>query len=152
MVGPLILRDRCRSVSRRAGERPAGDLWWGVNTTLILERIGEDGIRRLVAAFYRRIRQDDLLGPMYPQDDWEGSEARLAGFLIFRIGGSDAYIQARGHPRLRMRHAPFAIDQSARDRWVALMDASFDEVGLDPDAAMELRAFLQQTATFMQNR
>ena len=73
--------------------------------------IGDEGFQRLVAAFYRQIPTDDLLGPLYPADDLEGSERRLCGFLIFRFGGPDHYLQERGHPQLRMRHAPFAIDQ-----------------------------------------
>src|SRR4051812_47798858 len=75
--------------------------------------IGEEGFRRLVAAFYRRVPADPVLGRMYPPDDLDAAEQRLAGFLIQRFGGPDAYSQARGHPRLRMRHAPFTIDHAA---------------------------------------
>ena len=82
---------------------------------------GEAEITNLVAAFYARVRKDDLIGPMYPASDWEGSEKRLREFLIFRFGGSDRYIQERGHPRLRMRHAPFVIGLPERDRWLELM-------------------------------
>ena len=63
--------------------------------------IGEDGFRRLVAAFYRRVPGDDILGPMYPESDMAGAEERLRGFLIQRFGGPDDYSQRRGHPRLR---------------------------------------------------
>ncbi|MBN2469470.1 MAG: globin [Anaerolineae bacterium] len=114
--------------------------------------IGEEGFRRLLAAFYRRIPDDDLLGPMYPADDLPGAEARLRDFLIFRFGGPDRYLRARGNPRLRLRHAGFPIDQAARDRWVALMDAALDEVALAPDAAAELRAYFHDSATFMINQ
>ena len=85
---------------------------------------GEAEITDLVAAFYRHVRTDDLIGPMYPDDDWEGSEKRLRDFLIFRFGGSDRYIQERGHPRLRMRHAPFSMGIPERDRWLELMAAA----------------------------
>ena len=68
--------------------------------------LSDQQISDLTAAFYRRVREDDLIGPMYPDDDWSGAEQRLRDFLIFRFGGSDRYIQERGHPRLRMRHAP----------------------------------------------
>jgi hemoglobin len=114
--------------------------------------IGEDGFSRLVAAFYRQIPTDDLLGPMYPADDLAGAEERLRTFLIFRFGGPQTYIEARGHPRLRMRHAPFAIGQAARDRWVQLMDKAFVEAALPAEVESMLREFLGGVATFMVNR
>src|SRR5437763_1435413 len=80
-------------------------------------RIGEQGIARVVAAFYRRVPQDDVLGPMYPPQDLQGAEERLRDFLIYRFGGPQRYLEQRGHPRLRARHGRFAIDQRARDRW-----------------------------------
>jgi hemoglobin len=114
--------------------------------------IGEEGFRRLTRAFYSQVPQDEILGPMYPPEDLAGAEKRLADFLIFRFGGPTHYIQQRGHPRLRMRHAPFAIDQRARDRWVVLMDRALDEAALPEEAASALREFLHDTATFMINR
>src|SRR5271170_2986597 len=92
--------------------------------------IGEDGFHRLVAAFYRQVPQDPILGPMYPADDLAGAEQRLRDFLIFRFGGSSRYIEQRGHPRLRMRHAPFPVTQAARDRWMLLMTAALEEADL----------------------
>lgn len=115
-------------------------------------RIGESGFTRLVAAFYRRVRSDDLLGPMYPPHDLAGAEQRLCDFLVGRFGGPQRYIAQRGHPRLRMRHMPFAVDLAARDRWVALMDAALDEAALEPDSAATLRGFFADTATFLVNR
>lgn len=114
--------------------------------------IGEEGFARLVAAFYRQIPQDDILGPMYPQDDWEGAERRLRQFLIFRFGGPQTYLEERGHPRLRMRHAPFVVDQRARDRWVTLMDRALDEAALPAEAVATLQPFFHQVATFLMNR
>ena len=114
--------------------------------------IGEDGFARLVRAFYRQIADDDILGPMYPKHDLEGAEVRLRDFLVFRFGGPVRYLETRGHPRLRMRHMPFAIDAAARDRWMLLMENAFAEAAL-PDAATEvLRPFFSNTATFMINR
>lgn len=113
--------------------------------------IGEDGIARVVAAFYRQVPGDDLLGPMYPPHDLAGAEARLRGFLTFRFGGSDRYVQERGHPRLRMRHAPFAVSQQARDRWVQLMDRAITEAELPPAVATIMHKFLQGIATFLIN-
>jgi len=119
---------------------------------VVMEALGEDGFARLVSAFYRRVREDDLIGPMYPPDDWENAERRLADFLIFRFGGSDRYIQERGHPRLRMRHVPFSIGEAERDRWLELMGGAMDEVGVEGEARVNLGAFFDQVADFMRNR
>lgn len=113
--------------------------------------IGEEGIGRVVAAFYRQIPDDDLLGPLYPPQDLAEAETRLREFLIFRFGGPEYYLQHRGHPRLRMRHAPFPISQSVRDRWVALMDRALAEAELPADTAAIMQAFLHHIATFLLN-
>jgi hemoglobin len=115
-------------------------------------QIGEEGFTRLVAAFYRRVPKDDILGAMYPAHDLPGAEQRLRDFLIFRFGGPQRYLEARGHPRLRMRHAPFEISQPARDRWVALMQAALQEAELPEEPASVLRNFFTSTATFLINR
>jgi hemoglobin len=114
--------------------------------------IGEEGFTRLVRAFYAQVPDDDVLGPMYPPQDLAGAERRLRDFLIGRFGGPPRYIEQRGHPRLRMRHAPFAIDMAARNRWVTLMDRALEDVKLPEDATALLREFLHATATFMINR
>ena len=114
--------------------------------------IGEDGFARLVRAFYAQVPEDDVLGPMYPAHDLVGAEERLRDFLIGRFGGPPRYIEQRGHPRLRMRHAPFPIDEAARNRWVTLMDRALDEARLPGSAASVLRGFFHATATFMINR
>ena len=118
----------------------------------VYARIGEKGFERLIRAFYAQVPTDDVLGPMYPADDLAGAEQRLRDFVIGRFGGPQRYIEQRGHPRLRMRHMPFAIDRGARDRWVALMDRALDQAGLPADASEVLRAFFHDTATFMMNR
>ena len=118
----------------------------------VVSEIGKDGIAAMVAAFYRRVRHDDLLGPMYPDDDWEGSEGRLREFLWFRIAQDPTYILKRGHPRLRMRHAPFRIDIAARDRWVALMEESMDETQITGESREWLSRFFFQIADFMRNQ
>jgi len=118
----------------------------------VFSLIGEEGFARLVAAFYRRVPHDDILGPMYPAGDLAGSEQRLRDFLVGRLGGPPRYIERRGHPRLRARHAPFAIDRVARDRWLMLMNAALDEVALPAEAEQFLRAFLDEMATFLINR
>jgi hemoglobin len=115
-------------------------------------RIGEDGFARLVREFYAQVPADDILGPMYPAEDRAGAEQRLRAFLIYRFGGPITYVETRGHPRLRMRHAPFAIDRRARDRWILLMDRALALAALPPDVTDVLRAFFNETATFMINR
>lgn len=114
--------------------------------------IGEEGFTRLIAGFYRQVPHDEILGPMYPAEDLAGAEERLRDFLIGRFGGPQRYIEQRGHPRLRARHMPFPIDQTARDRWMQLMENAFAEAALPPEAESFLRQFLGQTATFMMNR
>jgi hemoglobin len=114
--------------------------------------IGEAGFQRLVAAFYRQVPGDDILGPMYPPDDLDGAEQRLRDFLVGRFGGPPRYMEQRGHPRLRMRHAPFAVTPAARERWMQLMTRALDEAQLPPDVDALLREFLGGVATMMINR
>ncbi|MDH3602270.1 MAG: globin [Candidatus Tectomicrobia bacterium] len=123
-----------------------------VSPEQIYSLIGEDGIARLIAAFYRQIPNDNLLAPMYPKDELSESEARLREFLVFRFGGPLRYIEQRGHPQLRMRHAPFPIDQCARDRWVMLMDRALAQVALPGNVTDALRTFFAEVATFLINR
>jgi hemoglobin len=118
----------------------------------VFERVGEAGFTRLVRAFYAQVPDDPILGPMYPADDLAGAEERLRDFLVGRFGGPPRYIEQRGHPRLRMRHMPFSIDQPARDRWMTLMERALDEARLPDDAAALLREFFHAMATFMINR
>jgi hemoglobin len=123
-----------------------------VSPERIYHLVGEEGLTRLIAAFYRQVPQDPILAPMYPEDDLAGAERRLRDFLIFRFGGPSHYIQQRGHPRLRMRHAPFPVTQAARDRWVSLMDRALDQVAFPAPVVEALQAFFQDVATFLINR
>lgn len=113
---------------------------------------GADALERMVAAFYRRVPADPLLGPMYPEHDLVGAEERLRDFLRYRLGGPDDYLRTRGHPRLRARHGPFAITAAAAARWVELMDAAIDEAAVPAPAAEVLRPFFRQVAEFLINR
>lgn len=106
----------------------------------------------MVSAFYRQVPNDDILGRMYPPEDLTGAEERLRLFLIFRFGGPQDYLQRRGHPKLRLRHAPFAIDQLARDRWMQLMNNAITECQFSNDVSTVLRTFLGNVATFLVNR
>lgn len=114
--------------------------------------IGEEGFTRLVAAFYRQVPHDDILGKMYLEHELPAAEQRLRDFLIYRFGGPQRYIEQRGHPRLRARHIPFRIDQAARDRWMHLMDNAFAEAALPAEAEQILRSFFDQMSTFMINQ
>ena len=113
--------------------------------------VGEDGFERLVRAFYAKVPADPILGAMYPPHDLAGAEQRLRDFLIGRFGGPPRYVEQRGHPRLRMRHMPFRLDEAARDRWVALMNGALDEAALPAEATSLLREFFATTATFLRN-
>ena len=119
--------------------------------------IGEEGFARLVEAFYRRVAHDDLIGPMYQRsleasgESMADAAGRLREFLVQRFGGPSRYSEARGHPRLRMRHAGFEIDQVAASRWVTHMDAALDEAGIEGEAASLLRRFVADAATFLIN-
>lgn len=117
----------------------------------IYNAVGAEGFARLVGGFYRRVRTDDVLGPLYPKEDLAGAEERLRMFLIQRFGGPGTYSQQRGHPRLRMRHAPFRVDERARNRWVDLMEHSLAEAEFPAEAIPVLRKYFLDTATFMIN-
>lgn len=130
-------------------------------------RLGEDGpalgqtvfdavggiqfFNELVHRFYDGIWQDDVLRPMYPQDDREGAEWRLANFLAQFFGGPTAYSQQRGHPRLRMRHNPYRIDLDARERWLRHMMTALDSMDVAPLHRAEMVDYFERAATAMVN-
>ena len=118
----------------------------------LYERVGGDEtFRELVDAFYLRIETDSLLRPLFP-DHLEAGKYHQFLFLTQYWGGPARYQLERGHPRLRMRHAPFAIDRAARDAWVGHMVAAIDEVGIaEPDRAL-LVEYFERSATFMINQ
>lgn len=112
---------------------------------------GHDTFVRLVHRFYQGVRTDDVLAPMYPDDDWEGAEWRLTAFLEQYWGGPGTYSQQRGHPRLRMRHASFHVNPDARERWLAHMKVAVDELSLAPLHEAELWDYLERAAHAMVN-
>lgn len=123
-----------------------------MDDTAVYAAVGEDGFARLIAAFYRQVPHDDVLGPMYPAADLAGAEVRLRDFLVGRFGGPLRYVEQRGHPRLRARHLPFAIDGAARERWLLLMARALDEAALPPEADRLLREFFHGVSTMLINR
>ena len=112
---------------------------------------GHETFDRLVRRFYEGVRHDPVLWPMYPENDLEGAIWRLRSFLEQYWGGPRAYQEQRGHPRLRMRHQPFAINPAARERWLSHMRDAVDELGLaELDRAM-LWDYLERAALSMVN-
>jgi hemoglobin len=122
-------------------------------TTSFYDAIGgEAAIRGIVARFFRGVAADAILMAQYPEDDLDGAQERLALFLIQRWGGPTTYSDQRGHPRLRMRHVPFAIGPAERDAWLAAMRPALDEAQLDDADRAVLWEYLETTAHSMQNR
>ncbi len=112
---------------------------------------GHATFTRLVSRFYAGVRSDPVLARLYPQDDWAGAEARLRGFLEQYWGGPTTYSEQRGHPRLRMRHAPFAVTPDARDRWLRHFRAGLDAANLTPEQDAQFWDYVTHAAQFMVN-
>jgi hemoglobin len=113
---------------------------------------GEPTFRRLVAGFYRRVAADPVLRAVYPGEDLSDAEERLRLFLIQYWGGPRTYSDRRGHPALRMRHAPFAIGPAERDAWLRHMTAAVEELDLPPEHAAPLLEYLTMAANALVNR
>jgi hemoglobin len=106
----------------------------------------------LVGRFYDGVESDPRLRSIYPEPDLAGARRRLTLFLIQYWGGPTTYDQERGHPRLRMRHAPFAIGPVERDRWLVHMRAAMAELAPPPEVAAELERYFAMAAEAMRNR
>src|SRR4051795_10186579 len=120
-------------------------------STFYAEIGGGPTFRALVARFYAGGREDPILRPMSPPDDWAGAETRLRLFLEQYWGGPRTYSENRGHPRLRMRHAPFAVDEAARDAWLRHMTDAVRSAGLPPEVEHEVLAYFDNAATHLIN-
>ncbi|MEO3824608.1 globin [Actinomadura sp. B10D3] len=112
---------------------------------------GEETFHRLVHRFYQGVASDPELRAMYPEEDLGPAEERLRLFLIQYWGGPTTYSQRRGHPRLRMRHAPFVIGSAERDAWLRHMRAAVDELGLPDDLERQLWGYFTMAAQSMVN-
>jgi hemoglobin len=112
---------------------------------------GEETFRRLVHRFYQGVAEDPLLRPLYPEEDLGPAEDRLRLFLIQYWGGPTTYSQQRGHPRLRMRHAPFVIGEAERDAWLRHMRDAVDELNLPEQLDKMLWDYLTMAAHSMVN-
>lgn len=112
---------------------------------------GSAWFESLVGRFYAGVADDPVLRPLYP-DDLSDAHAHLAGFLIQYWGGPGTYSEERGHPRLRMRHIPFAIGPAERDAWYRHMEAAVQAGGLDPEVEQHVLAYFKRAADHMVNR
>ncbi|RZT64715.1 globin [Leucobacter luti] len=122
-------------------------------TDTVWEQVGGTETFEIIArAFYRGVREDDVLAPMYPQDNWEGATWRLRAFLEQYWGGPTTYSEQRGHPRLRMRHQPFPVTPLAKERWLLHMHAALDEAALPPMHDAAFRDYVERAALAMVNR
>ena len=115
------------------------------------DEIGGDTIARIVARFYEGVATDEVLRPLYPEDDLTAAEDRFAMFLEQYWGGPTTYSDRRGHPRLRMRHAPFAVTPTARDHWLRHFRAALDEAGLTEEQHARFWEYVTHAAQFMVN-
>ncbi|MFJ4669409.1 globin [Kitasatospora purpeofusca] len=112
---------------------------------------GEPTFRRLVHRFYQGVAEDELLRPMYPEEDLGPAEERFTLFLMQYWGGPRTYSEERGHPRLRMRHVPFKVDRAAHDAWLKHMRVAVDELALSAEAEQQLWDYLTYAAASMIN-
>ncbi len=112
---------------------------------------GRPTFEKLVREFYRGVAGDPPLRAMYPEEDLGPAEERLRLFLEQYWGGPKTYGETRGHPRLRMRHAPFRVTPTQAERWVRHMSNACDTLGLSPDDDHQLREYLVRAAQFMIN-
>lgn len=115
---------------------------------------GAETFHKIVSRFYELVREDEVLLPLYPPDELDAAEDRLRMFLEQYWGGPRTYSDQRGHPRLRMRHAPFVIGFLERDAWLRCMHtavASIDSATLDDEHRRELLAYLEMAAQSMVN-
>jgi hemoglobin len=128
---------------RESGEPVDGNLWQEIG--------GRPTFEKLVRAFYEGVATDEVLRPMYPEEDLEGAIQRLTGFLEQYWGGPTTYSQERGHPRLRMRHQPFKVNPDARDRWLLHMRSAVDSLHLAPLHEGMLWGYLERAAYAMVN-
>ena len=123
-----------------------------MNTSTFYEEIGGfDTFRTIVSRFYAGVAEDEILRPLYPEEDLAPAEERFLLFLVQYWGGPTTYSDTRGHPRLRMRHAPFAVTPEAKDRWLVHFRAGLDAVELTAEQDAQFWAYVEHAAQFMVN-
>ncbi len=112
---------------------------------------GEQTIARIVARFYAGVANDPVLRPLYPEADLGPAQRRLTMFLVQYWGGPADYQAERGHPRLRMRHAPFAVSHKTREHWLRHFRAGLDEVALPPELDAQFSEYVERASLFLVN-
>lgn len=112
---------------------------------------GEATIRTIVDTFYAGVAEDPLLQPMYPEEDLAPAAERFRLFLMQYWGGPTTYSQTRGHPRLRMRHAPFKVTPAAKERWLVHFREGLDAAELTPEQDAQFWDYVTHAAQFMVN-
>ena len=122
-----------------------------VTTTFYDEIGGEETIRAIVHRFCEGVAGDELLRPMYPEEDLGPAEERFSLFLVQYWGGPSTYSENRGHPRLRMRHAPFKVTPAAAERWLVHFRAGLDSADLTPEQRERFWDYVTHAAQFMVN-
>ena len=123
----------------------------GAVTSFYDEIGGQATIAAIVARYYEGVATDEVLRPMYPEHDLAAAERRLRMFLTQYWGGPTAYSEERGHPRLRMRHAAYAVTPDAGQRWLLHFKAGLDSVELTPEQYEQFWDYVTHAATFMLN-
>ncbi len=120
-------------------------------TTFYEEVGGFETFRTIVTRFYEGVATDEVLRPLYPEEDLEPAAERFLLFLVQYWGGPTTYQERRGHPRLRMRHAPFAVTPEAKERWLHHFRAGLDEAKLTPEQDQQFWDYVTHAAQFMVN-
>lgn len=124
--------------------------------TSLYEAVGGDAtFSRIAAGFYEQVKEDDILGPMYPDDDWEGAEKRLKWFLAQYWGGPTTFNEQRGAPMLRRRHFEFPVDRAAAIRWLDMMKVSLDRIDdetIPPAYRHQMWDHMERVAAMLINR
>lgn len=122
----------------------------GEREITVYEIVGSRFFVDLVDRFYDGVAADPVLSAIYP-DDLTGPRERLAAFLVQYWGGPTTYSDERGHPRLRMRHMPFRVDEAARDAWLSLMLAALAETTVDEAVKSVISDYFVRSADFLRN-
>jgi hemoglobin len=112
---------------------------------------GYPTIEKIVARFYEGVATDEVLRPLYPEEDLAAAEERFRLFLVQYWGGPTTYSDTRGHPRLRMRHAPFAVSPRAKEHWLRHFRAGLDAANLPPELDAQFWDYVTHAAQFMVN-
>jgi len=123
-----------------------------MTTTSLFDEIGGmPTIEKIVRGFYAGVAEDEVLRPMYAGDDLEPAIDHLTKFFAQYWGGPKTYSEERGHPRLRMRHAPFRVDEDTRERWLTHFRKALDEAGLTPEQDKQFWDYVTYAGTFLIN-